>query len=213
MDTPEYIYSDGIELRQSDPGDDSPGTATGYAVQWGLKSPPIYIGPNKRITETVNRGAFDKGEPGHHVLMVGGHDEHKVTGASDVGTLKLTDDGIGLRYENKLPNTTLGRDMAVDIARGNIRGTSIAYIPRDKGVEWNFNEEPPHRSINAATLYHISYSSRPAHSGTSTTLRSLDLALAARDATPPPADPSPPANDNAVSEHLLARLRLAELGL
>ena len=213
----EYLFEGGLELRAAKPEDDSPGTAVGYGVKWGVKSPPI-LGPNgQRFTETINRGAFDLANNGEDVLMVAGHREHNVTGSMAARSLDVRDDGVGLKYENKLPPTTLGRDTAVDIARGNIKGTSIAYLPKDKGVAWDFSGDIPHRSINAATLYHISYSSRPAHLGTSAALRSLEIALAERNAAPaaPAADEKPPAaaNDNSLSENLLARLRLAELGV
>jgi HK97 family phage prohead protease len=64
------------------------------------------------------------------------------------GTLKLSVDDVGLRYEFPVPNTSYGRDLATNIRDGIVTGSSFSFtVPKD-GEEWSMEEG---RSIRTVT--------------------------------------------------------------
>jgi HK97 family phage prohead protease len=79
-------------------------------------------------TETIARGAFTEAlkRPGNvratvdHSMGTAG-----LLGTTDAGTLRLSQDDYGLRYEVDLPDTATARDLAVLVARGDVRGASF----------------------------------------------------------------------------------------
>ncbi len=68
--------------------------------------------------------------------------------AKHPGTLKLSVDDVGLRYEFPVPDTTYGRDLASNIRNGIVTGSSFSFtVPKD-GEEWSMEEG---RSIRTVT--------------------------------------------------------------
>ena len=80
------------------------------------------------------------------------------------GTLKLSTDSKGLRYEFEIPDTTYGRDLKVNMANGNLNQSSFAFTVADD--EWSNDDEGNNiRTINKIdTLYDISVVTYPAYS-------------------------------------------------
>ena len=50
------------------------------------------------------------------------HERGALLGRTCSGTLRLSEDGTGLRYEIDLPDTTVGRDVAALLERGDLTG-------------------------------------------------------------------------------------------
>jgi HK97 family phage prohead protease len=68
--------------------------------------------------------------------------------AKHPGTLKLSVDDVGLRYEFPVPDTSYGRDLAANIRSGIVTGSSFSFtVPKD-GEEWTMEEG---RSIRTVT--------------------------------------------------------------
>jgi HK97 family phage prohead protease len=52
-----------------------------------------------------------------------------VLGRNKSGTLRLSVDGIGLRYEIDPPDTQAARDLIESLRRGDVSGSSFAFLP------------------------------------------------------------------------------------
>lgn len=134
--------------------------------------------------ETISPGAFRRSLATGDVVAVIGHDRNRVLGRMGAGTLRLTEDAHGLRYEIDLPDTTDGRDIAVSVDRGDIGGMSFAFAATRQ--TWDDNAEPPTRTIADLDLIEITVTAFPAYTDTTVGLRSLDearkeAAIAARE--------------------------------
>jgi HK97 family phage prohead protease len=91
------------------------------------------------------------------------HDPNLVLARSTAGTLTLTADSKGLRYEFPIPNTTYGHDLAENLRNGNITQSSFAFtVGAD---EWSTDDEG--RDVRTITeidrLYDISSVTYPAY--------------------------------------------------
>ncbi len=64
------------------------------------------------------------------------------------GTLKLSVDDVGLRYEFPVPDTTYGRDLAANIEAGIVRGSSFSFQIAPGGEAWSVEDG---RSIRTVT--------------------------------------------------------------
>lgn len=118
-------------------------------------------------------GAFDEAIRGDVVALFG-HDRNRVLGRTIASTLRLTSDATGVGYEIDLPNTSDGRDLAVSVERGDIRGSSFGF--RAVKETWDETGPMPVRIIQVAELREISPTAFPAYGDTSIALRSLDAA-------------------------------------
>jgi hypothetical protein len=84
----------------------------------------------------------------------------------------LVEDERGLKVRAQLPNTTLGRDTAELIRRGDVDSMSFGFsVIRD-----TWDESGTNRTLNAVRLHECSIVPFPAYSGTAgtTTMRGLD---------------------------------------
>ena len=142
-------------------------TAVGYAALFNVETD---IGGY--WTETIAPGAFAKSLQERDCLAVHSHDIGRVVGRLKAGTLSLREDDKGLAFENELPDTADGRDLAVQIHRGDVAGMSFAF--RSVKSEWDETVEPPKRTIIEAELYEITYTAMPAYPDTEVGLRSLE---------------------------------------
>ncbi len=142
-------------------------TATGYAVLFD--APANIYG---LWTEVIARGAFTKSLSERDVIAVHSHDRGRVVGRKDAGTLTLREDARGLHFENPLPDTTDGRDLAVQIDRGDVAGMSFGFMAVRQ--TWDETVEPPKRTILEAELYEITYTAMPAYPDTTVGLRDLE---------------------------------------
>ena len=154
-----------IEVREAD---DGARVATGYAA---LFDAPADIGG--AWTEVISRGAFANALGGD-VLALVDHDYGRVIGRSSAGTLRLREDAKGLAVEIDLPDTSDGRDLAVQLQRRDIRGMSFGF--RVKHDEWDETVSPPRRTIHEVDLIEVSAVARPAYPDTELGLRSLEAA-------------------------------------
>lgn len=83
------------------------------------------------------------------------------------GTLKLTVDDIGLRYEFEAPNTQLGDETLEMIKRGDIDGSSFAFSIAEGGEKWEKRDGEYYRTISKIErLYDISPVYQPAYAAT-----------------------------------------------
>jgi len=153
------------ELRAADSGK----VAVGYAALFNTRTE---IGGY--FTEIIAPGAFSDSVKNGDIRALVDHDSGRVIGRSKAGTLRLSEDSTGLKVEIDLPDTTDGRDLAVQLERGDISGMSFGF--RVTHDEWDETGDIPARTIHAVELFEVSAVAFPAYPDTSIALRSLDEA-------------------------------------
>lgn len=164
--------------------DDGTVAVVGYAsVFYNPLDPGTEFQLYRDLVERIMPGAFDRALREDDVRGLFNHDSNQVLGRTASGTLKLSADEKGLRYEISPPNTQLGRDLPVLVQRGDVSGSSFAFTIDSQ----TFRTEGDHdvREINAVTLYDVGPVTYPAYESTTAGLRcaeGIDEAVKARDA-------------------------------
>lgn len=151
------------EIRIADKGK----VAAGYAALFDKET---NIGGYFR--EKIAKGAFSKSLKESDVRALIDHDSGRVIGRSTSGTLRLKEDSTGLSVEIDLPDTNDGRDLAVQLERGDISGMSFGF--RVTHDEWDESGDIPIRTIHEVELFEVSAVAFPAYDDTFIALRSLD---------------------------------------
>ena len=64
------------------------------------------------------------------------------------GTLSMSVDEVGLRYEFPVPDTSYGRDIAANIRAGIVRGSSFSFTVPSGGDSWSVEDGRSVRVIN-----------------------------------------------------------------
>jgi HK97 family phage prohead protease len=106
-------------------------------------------------------------------------------GRAGAGTLRMSVDQRGLKYEIDLPETSVGQDVAASIARGDLTGSSFAFrINGKQGQRFEKGSGYDVRNILDVDLFDVGPVTYPAYEGTTTGLRSGEGedAIAAHDA-------------------------------
>jgi len=93
------------------------------------------------------------------------HDPNYLLGRVSAGTLRLSVDEKGLKYELDIPNTTAGRDLKENLKNGNITQSSFAFTLGKEGDSWERNEDGNDIRIihKVNRLYDVSPVSLPAY--------------------------------------------------
>lgn len=192
-----------IELREAN----GKRTLVGYAALYDSVSNDL-----GGFVEVIRAGAFDRAlREDQDVLARAEHDTRLLLGRRSSGTLRLSSDARGLRYEVDLPPTQAGRDMAELVARGDIKGSSFAFsIPdRENGQRWVARTEggTPLRELLDLDLFDVAPTANPAYPETTVSARALEEAQALAE---PPADAEPEKSEAAAEAALeeIERLRL-----
>jgi len=83
------------------------------------------------------------------------------------GTLKLSVDDVGLRYEFPVPDTSYGRDLAANIQAGIVRGSSFSFTVPSGGDSWAVEDGRSVRTIQRVdSLLDVSPTTFPAYPDT-----------------------------------------------
>ena len=94
--------------------------------------------------ERFAKGAFGGSMGERDVVALHSHDDGRPMGRMSRDTLRIEEDDTGLRFENDLPDTQDGRDLATSIDRGDIEGMSFRF--RALKEEWDETQDPPMRT-------------------------------------------------------------------
>ncbi len=142
----------------------------GYAAVFNKRSENL-----GGFVEVIMPGAFTKVlQSGADVRALFNHDPNHVL-ARTPGTLILTQDEIGLRYEFDAPNTQAGNDLLESIKRGDIRESSFAFSLTREGQEWVKDGDLSIRKIiEMDGLYDVSPVTYPAYPDTTVAKRALE---------------------------------------
>lgn len=148
---------------------------TGLTTRDGTENGPIRISGYAAVfnskttisdwfTEEIEPGAFSRSISDNDIRALFNHNWDHVLGRTKSGTLRLTEDDRGLKFEIELPNTSTARDLAASMERGDINQCSFGFYPTEE--TWNYDVEPAHRVLNEVELFEISVVSIPAYDDT-----------------------------------------------
>lgn len=176
--------------------------------------------------EVIQRGAFRKvlKNPDLAVKALFNHDQNLVLGSNTNGTLTLSEDPTGLRYEVQVADTSYGRDLRVLLERGDVTQSSFAFKVAQDGQSWSDQEDGTLlRTITDFTdLLDVSPVTYPAYkSTTSVAVPAAGQYSSKRDSeqetvgaaaqVSPQAEPLPRrADEEGAHRHRVRRLRLRE---
>jgi HK97 family phage prohead protease len=151
-------------------------TVAGYAAVFN--SPTDICG---LWTEVIEPGAFSSAlKEGRDVLALYSHELERLLGRQSAGTLRLSEDDKGLAVEIDLPDTSDGRDVAVLVQRGDLKGMSFGFCVTKQ--EWDETVTPPKRTIMAVDLYEVTITADPAYPDAEIGMAELAEARSARKA-------------------------------
>jgi HK97 family phage prohead protease len=160
------VFVNDFEVRETADGM----TLTGYAARFNEPSEPL------PFIERIAPGAFKRSlRAKNDIKLLWNHDSSMVLGSTRAGTLRLSEDELGLRVEADLPSTSFGLDAAISIGRGDVTGFSFGFTVPPNGDTWN--SEGTERTLKSVRLLEVStgvaFPAYPSTNGTAQ-VRSLE---------------------------------------
>lgn len=123
--------------------------------------------------EKIAPGAFTRTlKRDRNLRMFLNHNTDSLLATTRAKTLTLTEDSKGLLAEARLPDTSLGRDTAELLRRGDIDSMSFGFSVDAKAQQWS--EDGSERTLTDIRLYEVSpVTGWPAYPATSASVREL----------------------------------------
>lgn len=156
--------------------DGKPTMLTGYASVFyraGDGATQFNLWPG--CVERISPGAFDRAlKDADDTRALFNHNPELLLGRTKSGTCRLSVDERGLKYEVDLADTTVARDVAQHIQRGDLSGSSFSFAVEDE--EWTTERtaegvEVEVRTIKSVGLFDVGPVTFPAYEGTDTAAR------------------------------------------
>jgi hypothetical protein len=131
--------------------------------------------------ERVMPGAFSddlKNKPDVRALF--NHDPNIIFGRTTSGTLRLSEDDEGLKFDCDMPDTQQARDVQTSIARGDISQCSFGFFVESQ--KWSEEPDPSDasgkskmlvRELHKVRTFDVSPVTFPAYTGTDVDMRTL----------------------------------------
>jgi HK97 family phage prohead protease len=182
-DIEKRILSAVVELREAVEGAKA-AVLTGYAALYNSLSEDL-----GGFVEVIRPGAFDRAlAEKQDVLARAEHDSRMLLGRTSSGTVRLSSDSKGLKYEVDVPDTQAGRDLMALVRRGDVKQSSFAFIvPNREAARVSVAEDGAVlREIFDVDLIDVAPVAMPAYSQTSVSARALEEARAAKPAEQTP---------------------------
>ena len=147
-------------------------TLIGHASVFGQLAP--MAGGYEEMAAT----AFDQAlkSPETDVRALVNHNPTMVLGRQSAGTLRLSTDKEGLRFEVDLPDTSYANDLKELLRRGDVTGASFGFFPGED----SYRKAPDGKQIrthtSVARLLDVSPVTWPAYEGATVALRHVTFA-------------------------------------
>lgn len=135
-------------------------TVTGYAAVYGALSDDL-----GGFRERIAPGAFSDVLTAD-VRALLNHDPNEVLGRTKSGTLRLSDEQRGLRFELDLPDSPLGENVRSAVKRGDLDGASFRFIVGEES--W---QDEIRTVTKVAELHDVTLATYPAYPAASIELR------------------------------------------
>ncbi len=158
------IDMDLAEVRLLDDGDGP--KIQGYAAVFDKWSPD-YGG----FREKIRPGAFKAtlAARSSDVVALFNHDVNFVLGRQKAGTMELEEDGKGLRFTVRPPESRA--DVIEAVKRGDVRGASFSFTVRKNGDTQTFTDKMVERQLLAVDLYDVGPVTFPFYPSTKVAVR------------------------------------------
>ena len=144
------------------------GKAVGYAALFNSSTVIMDY-----FEEEIMPGAFD-GADMSDVRALFNHDQNMLLARTASGTLRLSIDQKGLRYEFDIPDTTAGRDLRELLRRGDITQSSFGFTIDQEDWEERAGMKPKRKIMKVKRLFDVSPVTFPAYTDTTVALRSME---------------------------------------
>lgn len=155
-------------------GDEESRKVVGYAAVYNSDSEEMW-----GFKERIAPGAFDAAL-GDDVRALFNHDANMLLARTKSGTLKLSSDERGLKYEFEAPKTTAGNDLLEMLKRGDVSQSSFAFTVDEERWDEKTGQKPIRTIMKVKRLYDVSPVTYPAYPDTTAATRSLDEFRAAQ---------------------------------
>ena len=157
-----------LEIRTGELRASSPGRLTGYVARFNSET---RIGD---FSEVIRAGAFKSSlSDGRNIVALADHDRRALLGSTASGTLTLHEDAHGLAFELRLPDTSVGRDVAVLVEGGLITGASFGFQVPPGGDTWlDRGDGSMLRELRNVELAEVTVTATPAYADTEVAKRS-----------------------------------------
>ena len=156
-------------------------TIEGYAVVFGQESRVMFDPQKKRFfIEIIENGAIkDELLRSCDIKALCEHNRERMLARSfnGAGSLSLSVDGHGVKYRFEAPATIEGQYVQEMVKRGDLFGSSFAYITDEKNnvsYEKRSDNMLVRRVKKITRMFDVSVVSDPAYMGTDVNVRSLD---------------------------------------
>jgi Escherichia/Staphylococcus phage prohead protease len=156
------------ELRKSATGGR---TLKGYAAKFNSRS--VDLGG---FVEQLMPGCFAESlSAGEEIRALLDHDHTKILARRSNGSLRISEDSVGLGVDFDVPATSYGDDLLACVDAGLIAGMSFGmYCMEDRWQDLQENGKPVKlRSVTRADLFEITATSLPAYPSTTLAARSF----------------------------------------
>lgn len=158
-----------LELRAE--GDAPPRIAGYAAVFYRAEDPATQFQLWPGAFERIARSAFDEALKRDDVRALFNHDSSKLLGRNKSGTLKLSVDDVGLRYEIEPSDSQTYRDLAESLKRGDVDGSSFQFSVVGEDVWYRDDSGNEIRELRNVKLYDVGPATFPAYAGSSASTR------------------------------------------
>lgn len=165
-------------LREAGEGQESR-TIEGYAIVFGVRSQLLFDWYD-RYYEIIEPGAIDEARLREmDIKMTLFHDREMLVARSNkgTGTLKLTVDEVGVKYEFEAPRTPAGETALELVRRGDLAGSSFTYWSDEKtSVRYDLTDEDilVRHVDRIDKVYEMTIASDPAYVETSVSAREVE---------------------------------------
>lgn len=153
----------GIEARA-----DKPEMIVGHAAVFNR------IGEGGWFREQVMPGAFRQSITEDDVRALFNHDANFVLGRNRAGTLRMSEDDVGLAIEIDPPDTQFANDLKISISRGDISQMSFGFEVIKDSWERGEGKDLDLRTLETVKLWDVSPVTFPFYRDTDVAVRSYE---------------------------------------
>ena len=168
------IHVDKLEVRTIEGTENR--VVGGYVNKFNQQSSLMRDRWGDEFVEVISESAFNKTLETKSQKALWNHNTDLVLGSVAAGTLNLFVDGVGLRCEITLPNTTWGNDAYESIQRGDVDGMSFGFrCVEDMWSKTQYEDREIYkRTILEVELFEVSPCVFPAYPDSQINCRSLE---------------------------------------
>jgi HK97 family phage prohead protease len=146
---------------------------SGYAARYDSIT-TLHVIEGMEFKEVIAKGAFDGADTKDCFLKYNHSDQIPVLARTRGGSLKLASDELGLRFEAKLFNTSVAKDVYTLVREGGLDKCSFAFTIAKDGE--TFDRKTRTRTITKIEkLWDVSIVNNPAYESTYVSARSKEF--------------------------------------